>query len=417
MHSLEIDKKNKLDISELDLLLMLEMGFFSNLKKMKIGFDPKPFSKPTNQKENKKSLTKETFVDLHLEIVNKIDELLDVHKKKVDIPSFNTTSQSEISFEGPVEIKNTNVTPTTFSHFQENLFNSADINIDLDLREEFFEIEPPKNTPNDFDLQKDNEIHSWMIGDSDSKTKRSFWGLSKIKVRKNEGNKKMPKNSKESKKTNGVTRTSLELEKTKQEIEAKKKALEDAKKKEKEKIIELKIKKEEKKKREKLKKLELKKKEKEDKLRQKLAEKEKRLHQQKIKEDEKKKQEKLKKIEQEKKKAEIAEKKIQQIKIAEQKKIEKIKMLESQKKSKEKIKRDKKKERIQTEEEPADLGTYIKDKKVPIQQHVSWDEDVEKLLPILDNLFGSLPDEIVDEFTQSNGFKLYEKVMSKYKHK
>jgi len=43
MHNLNVKKQKKQDISELQLLL-IEMGFFSELKKMKMKFNPKTFS-------------------------------------------------------------------------------------------------------------------------------------------------------------------------------------------------------------------------------------------------------------------------------------------------------------------------------------------------------------------------------------
>ncbi|MDG6217865.1 MAG: hypothetical protein QCI00_00300 [Candidatus Thermoplasmatota archaeon] len=45
---------------------------------------------------------------------------------------------------------------------------------------------------------------------------------------------------------------------------------------------------------------------------------------------------------------------------------------------------------------------------------VAVDEDIIKLLRITDDLLGKLPDEIIEEFSQSDDFSLYEKVMRKY---
>lgn len=42
------------------------------------------------------------------------------------------------------------------------------------------------------------------------------------------------------------------------------------------------------------------------------------------------------------------------------------------------------------------------------------DEDVKKLLPILDQLLGKLPTEVIDEFVQSEDYVLYEKLLKKY---
>ena len=63
----------------------------------------------------------------------------------------------------------------------------------------------------------------------------------------------------------------------------------------------------------------------------------------------------------------------------------------------------------------AGCSYFSQAKKEPVQETIPWDEDVEKLLPIIDNLFANLPDNIIDEFTKSEDFKLYEKVVLKYK--
>ena len=45
---------------------------------------------------------------------------------------------------------------------------------------------------------------------------------------------------------------------------------------------------------------------------------------------------------------------------------------------------------------------------------VSIDEDVKKLLRILDELLGELPDETLDRFSKSDDYKLYTKVLDNY---
>ncbi|MFH0860380.1 MAG: hypothetical protein V1921_04210 [Candidatus Altiarchaeota archaeon] len=42
------------------------------------------------------------------------------------------------------------------------------------------------------------------------------------------------------------------------------------------------------------------------------------------------------------------------------------------------------------------------------------DEDVRKVLRMLDNLLEKLPDDAVKEFANSEDFRLYEKVLRKY---
>ncbi len=56
-------------------------------------------------------------------------------------------------------------------------------------------------------------------------------------------------------------------------------------------------------------------------------------------------------------------------------------------------------------------------KKEFITENLNLDEDIVKLLPIIDSLFEKLPEDIIDEFTKSEYFELYEKVLLKYKNK
>jgi len=99
MHKLNINKKNKLDISDLDLLLITEMGFFGDLKKKKIKFNPKPFSKSKDIEDKKTTPSNEKFVDLHLETVKKIDELIEQHKKELANNIFESKTQNSISLQ------------------------------------------------------------------------------------------------------------------------------------------------------------------------------------------------------------------------------------------------------------------------------------------------------------------------------
>jgi len=73
-----------------------------------------------------------------------------------------------------------------------------------------------------------------------------------------------------------------------------------------------------------------------------------------------------------------------------------------------------KKHKKERREEPPALDEFIKEEK---RYEKSFLDDVEKLLPILDELLEKLPDEVVDEFVQSEDFVLYEKVVSKFKRK
>jgi len=58
-----------------------------------------------------------------------------------------------------------------------------------------------------------------------------------------------------------------------------------------------------------------------------------------------------------------------------------------------------------------DMSVFIKSDK----EENFVDEDIIKVLLITDDLLGNLPQDVIDKFTQSEDFKLYEKVISKYK--
>ncbi len=45
---------------------------------------------------------------------------------------------------------------------------------------------------------------------------------------------------------------------------------------------------------------------------------------------------------------------------------------------------------------------------------VGFDEDVKKLLIVMDELLGKLPKDVIDEFVKSEDYKLYEKVLDRY---
>jgi len=366
MHKLDLNnnRENKQEISDVELLLLMEMGFFSDLKKLEIKFNPRPISNPIHLK-NKELFQKpkEKIIDLHLNLIKKIDDLIEDNKglSKID--------------QDPLSLKQINSPLPNIVEIREPALKTLEMpalgvdlkpdNFDADIgqREEFFEIEFPKVDPND--TETNEEILSWMLNEKEAK--KSFWGSGRIKVRGNDKETKI-----QPKENNGVTKTKLELEKTKKEIEAKKIALEEAIEEEKQKEIELKREREEKIKQEKLKKLELKKKQKEEKIKQREA------------------------------------LKLQKKKEKEQIRQEKLKTKKHTKKSTNLIKK---------EPELAEPDIAIDDKKEIITETQILDQDVAKLMPILDSLFDNLPENIVETFAQSKDFELYEKVMSKYTNK
>jgi hypothetical protein len=56
-------------------------------------------------------------------------------------------------------------------------------------------------------------------------------------------------------------------------------------------------------------------------------------------------------------------------------------------------------------------------KKEKHQTSFEIDDDIKKILSITDSLLGELPEDVIDRFTQSDDFELYEKVLNKYKIK
>ena len=387
------NEKNKLVISELDILLTTELGFFSLLKGKKIRLSPRPFSNRTV------NLNDENLIDLHLQIVKKIDELIGKHEKELQIkePEPLSKRQKTLSLSEVVEIREPSIKRPEMPLFKTEI-ETKNVFGELSQDEGFFEIEIPHDTSfNDEKKQINNSnFHSWMLGDQDKKSQKSLKGLLRVKVRSK--NRPVNQKIKETKKTNNFTITKNELEQTKKEIEQKKKALEEAKIKEKELIQKI----EEKKKEEKHKKFELKKKMKEKIIREKEAGKAR-----------KQKEKELKRHEQEKLKQE-------QIKIKEKEKIEKQKESKRKKKKELKGKKSEKKEVsfFKKEKEEEEKLTDVNELQKEIEERETFlDDDVEKLIPIIDQLLEKLPDDVIEEFAQSKDFTLYEKVVSKYKNK
>ncbi len=133
--------------------------------------------------------------------------------------------------------------------------------------------------------------------------------------------------------------------------------------------------------------------------------------------DEKHKQEKLKKIELKKLlKEEKLKGKLEKKQLKELEKIQKERELQARKleliKGKSPEEKPVEEEKIQQE-----ITETIEEKREYSPDNLNFDEDVAKLLPIIDSLFEKLPEEAIDEFTNSEYFELYEKVLLKYKNK
>jgi len=359
MHNLKNNEKYKLNFSELKLIL-IQMGFFNDLNRKKIGFNPHPFSRQKKKKEHD--------IDLHLEVTRKLDEVIARNKES------EQTDNKDITIPKFIEIREPSFRSPGMPAFQSDLSPKGSFQ-ELEGIQEFVEIEPPTN----FLMQKEPEFDSWMInqGEKDQKT---YWGFGHIKIRtkgteptKNSTNNSTNKNIE-------TTIAKIELEETKKDIERKKKELEDALKKEREKALLVKKEQGERRKQEKQKKIELKKQLKEEKIKEKLEKKAQKEHEKASKE--------------------------QEIQL---KKQELIKGKAPEEKT------------FQEEKIQPELTDIVEERKEYIQDNLSenlnLDEDVAKLLPIIDSLFEKLPEEAIDEFTRSEYFELYEKVLLKYKNK
>ena len=380
MHRLKDYEKYKLNVSELKLILT-QMGFFSNLRRKNIVFNPKPFSEQKNKEEN--------HVDLHLEVTKKIDEVIAKDKEDEQINDNKKITIPRIIEPRIIEIREPSTRSLEMPGVQTDLGPNADIG-ELDNIQEFIEIEPPSNFLMENQPENKDGFESWMIDNQSEKDQKTFQALGpiKIRVKGKEPEEKIPTN-----KNNETTIARIELEETKKEIERKKKELEEALKKEKEKELEVKKEEEEKRKLEKLRKLEIKKELREDKIREKLAAKKALIE----KEIELKKQEELKK----------------QIELKRQEELKRQIELKKQ----ELIKRKEPEEELEEEKIIQDIFNTKVEKKEYDHENLTFDEDVAKLLPIIDRLFENLPEDVVDEFTKSEDFELYEKVLLKYKNK
>ena len=65
---------------------------------------------------------------------------------------------------------------------------------------------------------------------------------------------------------------------------------------------------------------------------------------------------------------------------------------------------------------PKGDSLILGEKETCDENHI-LDEDIRKVLSIIDNLLGNLPENVIDDFVKSEDFALYEKVVYKYKTK
>jgi len=385
------------------------MGFFNDLKRKKIRSDQKPFFKQKNKKEK--------HIDLHLEITKKIEDVISKNNQDQE-----TSENKKISIPEFIELRQPFARSPEIPVFQTGLGPRSEIG-ELDSVQEFFEIDPPTNFLMEKQQENKDEFKSWMVNNQNEKDQKTFWAFGPLKVEKKgaKPEKTTTKNNRNHNSNNNNnndedTVAKMELEQTKKEIERKKKELEEAIKKQREKELEVKIEEEERRKQEKLIKLELKKQLKEEKIKEKL-EKKAQIEQEKLaKKAQIEREIELKKLAELKKKEEL----MKQIELKKQvelrKKEELLKQLELKKQ--EMIKSKVQEEELLKEEKiTPDTNDIVEEEKQVTPEDITWDEDIAKLLPILDSLFEKLPEDVVDEFTSSEYFELYEKVLLKYKNK
>ena len=109
------------------------------------------------------------------------------------------------------------------------------------------------------------------------------------------------------------------------------------------------------------------------------------------------------------------EKRLKKLEAKQRKKEEKEAMIKILEREAEERKQLKKKTRRGEYDE---LKESVLLKSVETKQTPTFvDDDVIKVLLMTDDLLGNLPEDVIDKFAKSEDFKLYEKVISKYKAK
>ncbi len=493
MHKQNLIKEHKLKFTKLEIFLLNEMGIFSNLKRKNVKNTNETFFKNITIQKKRSIAPKENLVNLHLDTVEKVDELITKNEPEINNrnPKPTINSKIEPSLSKSVEIREPIARSQEVSNFNSEITPNDSLG-ELNKVEEFCEIQPPKNDSLENQKVKEDDFQSIVKVDKEKESKKLLLNFLNIKVRR----RSKDRNNFETTSNNKFTRTKDELERTKEEIEAKRRELEMIEQREKEREVENKKKEEEKREQDKLELIEIQKQKKEVKHREKESnkiemkrEKERQLELKKMKQ-EKREQEKLRQLELKKKMKEdkfkekelkkiemerekerqlelkkMEEQKLREIelnkkmeeeklreKIEAEKEMEKqleLKKMEEQKlreielnkkmeeeKLRQKIEAKKEMEKqlelqkieeqnkekegfqpLKTKEEEKEHIPKDKFEKDSEEPPMGWDEDVEKLIPIIDSLLEKLPDEVIDEFAKSENFTLYEKVILKYKNK
>jgi len=459
-------KKNRIRTlvrSDVDIFLTTNISVPGWSSNKKIKFNPHP-----SPRKKKRDISQENPVDFHVEMVKKIDALLEKYEKERGEKDQESATLQDVvrSLEELVEIREPFERKPEMPRKKTDFQSNETLNT-IDIENELFDIERPDRTHSDFrfvtgleeskdivriknpesEHMKDGDFHNWMLSDQDKTVSNIATSFANIKVRKR----------RKTEKINGYTKTKIELEKTKEKIEKKKQELEEVEQKERKKEKELKKKKIEKikkeKEEEKRKKLEMKKaqkeaktgeqelkkkelerkKKEEERLRALEAKKAERNAEIKERELEKKKREKLEKKQEEERLKALKLKKQEKEAIKKSRLKEKERKLEAKKaireeKLKRKLLEEKKLKKKKVEKEKKEPTTILKkktEKETTEKQHTIFgkkeetnlDKEIQEVLAITDKLLENLPDKVIDKFVQSKDFELYEKVLNKYKIK
>ncbi len=391
-------------------IFLLKMGFFNKVKTKKIKLNPKQ-RKETNQEPSE-------FIDLHLEIINKIDEVIknnDLQTIKNEYPLEKTTltqirkpwaRKPTAPLLTRENIQNNNIKNDTLFEVERKLsFNQNIQNNDLtSLSNKVTSFDEPLTIENIDFVEKIEDNPNLLTG----------LGLSDRNANKTQSQKSID-----------ATITKTSLEKTKHEIEIRRQELQEALKIAKQKEEELKKKEEEEKKLEELNKI-----------------KQKELEQEKIRKEkqrllEQKRQEKINKIKQKALEQENKEKEKQRLlEEKRQEKINKLKQirLEKEQEINKKLKEEEENEKLLEKQEKITKKLLEKKKDQEVKQDIKTeklekkiipetttidilDEEVGRALKIIDNLLEKLPEDTIYEFIHSKDFEIYERVVNKYTKK
>jgi len=315
-------------------------------------------------KQNVKSSQKKSKIDLKIKKIGTI-ELTPELSKKIDDTIKKHNNKDETVLKETVEIRNSYDRSPITPEFYTGKTNDQQVFLD----EELFELEKPLELYYKNDslyLSNDKTFSFFFKKNTNKKTKKKSIPKTKNKKQKAKTKNKNVKSNKKSKKTN-TTKTKKELKKTKSKLSQKKKGI---------------------------KKLE-----------------------------KKTKGRKLKKKKREKKPKKIKKPKKNKLekKNKPKKKVKKrigIRLPNKKQKDKE-PKKSKKKEKgfFKTKKKEKNVPDNKKTQDVTSTDTTDFDEEIGEALEIIDNLLGELPEEKIDEFVQSDDFKVYERVVEKYKKK